>query len=332
MAQKPASDWTPHLPLPDLDTAKPKLLDDFHEKFTEWAKAMPVTEPLPLTTGWHVITPQMAEDLLRRNQTNRKLVWSHVQYIAGMMRKGEWVATGQTLCFDEDGNLTEGQHRLYGCLMSNSPFETFVVTGVKKVNNLFAFYDNAKSRTPADALRTAGYNGVSATAAAVIKIAEGIKAGVYTASTAGTQRKIAPHEFLELVHAYPNAVLASRLASSDYEDVVKWSGHKDIIGYLLMAIMDIHGQEVADEFFREFLYASTELPTDSPILAFRKLVEQDRKKIRGNMKRHQFLGNLIKCFNLWHTDEKPGKRWFMAAHEGFPTLSDGQETSLDDAA
>jgi hypothetical protein len=112
-----APEWQPKFPL-DLDTAKPKLFDDIKGKFDAWVKADPLSEAFELTTGWYTITPQQAEQLLRRNRpgANRKVQLSTVQYYGHQMRAGEWPKTGQPLIFDEHGVLIDGQHRLWGCL------------------------------------------------------------------------------------------------------------------------------------------------------------------------------------------------------------------------
>jgi hypothetical protein len=323
--------WEPHFPF-DIDKAKVKLFDELKDKFDAWLKAEPVNEPLGLTTGWHTITPEKAEQLLRRNRpgANRKSSLATIQYYAHQMRSGHWPETGQPLIFDENGVLVDGQHRLWACLFSNTPFTTFVVTGVKAIPHLFAYIDNSRARSPAAALQTAGYNGVSPTIAAIVKIAEDVADGMYSASTAGHRLRMAPIDFLLLMDKYPNAKLAARLASSDHNDAVKMTGHKDVVGYMIMAIMDSYGQEEADNFFYELADLTTESENDSAIMRLRKLIQEDQKK-QSPMKRHQMLGNMIKAFNGWHAGTPLKSRWFMGSHEAFPTLAEAEQP-LDDAA
>ena len=65
--------WAPRFPF-NLEELKAKFFEELKVKYDEWQKSEPLTGPLNLTTGWHDITPQQAEELLRRNRpgANRK--------------------------------------------------------------------------------------------------------------------------------------------------------------------------------------------------------------------------------------------------------------------
>jgi hypothetical protein len=313
--------FEPKFPL-DLDTIKPKAFENMKESFDAWIIAEPLTEPLTLTTGWHTVTPEEAQQLLRRNRpgANRKVSLATVLYYAHQMAQGEWPKTGQPVIFDENGVLIDGQHRLWGCLYSSTAFTTMVVTDVPAIPNLFAYIDNCRARSPAAALQTAGFNGVSPTIVAIMKIAVEIDAGIYTASTAGSIPRLTPIEYLRLTEKYPNAKSAARLVSSDHVDVIKMTGRKDAVCYMFMAIMDRHGQEEADRFFYDVADLNNDYGADSAIMALRKLIANDQKAPRP-MKRHQMVGNMIKAFNHWHADLPVKARWFMGAHEDMPVFT-----------
>jgi len=327
-----AEPWQPKFPA-DIENMKAKLFEDIKEKFDEWLKSEPVNDPLSIDTGWHTITPQMAEDLLRRNRpgANRKVGFSVVQYYARQMRNGDWQPTGQGMIFDEHGVLIDGQHRLWAGLYSGVPFTTYVLTGVKAIPRLFAYIDNSKPRNPATALQTAGYNGVSPTIAAILKTAADIEDGVYSASTAHRRPRMTPIEYLQLMDKYPSAKMAARLASADYDEAVAvLGGYKDVVGYVAMAVIDRFGQEEADNFFGDLSDEHNEFEPDSPITAMRKLMVADAKA-KDPMKRHQVLGNLIKAFNAWHAGSPipPKSRWVMLTTEVFPSIAAAPDNLVD---
>lgn len=84
-----------------------------------------------ITTKTETITPQMAMDILEnRNPNNRNLSEATVQEYANDMKNKRWVVTHQGLAFDENGNLNDGQHRLWGCVFAEVPFETLVTRGI----------------------------------------------------------------------------------------------------------------------------------------------------------------------------------------------------------
>jgi hypothetical protein len=67
------------------------------------------------------VTPQIAEAWLEgHNPRNRKLVNSRVATYARDMRKGRWQFNGVPIQFDTEGNLLNGQHRLWAIVESGT--------------------------------------------------------------------------------------------------------------------------------------------------------------------------------------------------------------------
>lgn len=58
------------------------------------------------------VTPEMAKEWLEANTKNRKLNKSQTIRMCNMMKKGQWMMNGDTICFDWNGVLIDGQHRL----------------------------------------------------------------------------------------------------------------------------------------------------------------------------------------------------------------------------
>lgn len=59
------------------------------------------------------VTPAQAKVWLEEcNTKNRRMNLGHVQRIVNLMQKGQWLFNGDTICFDENGVLVDGQHRL----------------------------------------------------------------------------------------------------------------------------------------------------------------------------------------------------------------------------
>ena len=114
--------------------------------------------------------------------------------------------------------------------------------------------------------------------AKVIRIAEEVRHGVYnpTGKVEKLQR-MSPADMLGLASRYPNAQKAARSASSDWSEAVTYLGErKDVVAYLGMRIIDVHGDERADDFFEELL-DNSERPADHPIAALRKEIDNDNK-------------------------------------------------------
>jgi len=73
------------------------------------------------------ITPEVAEKMLKANIDNRKM---SREPLAQAIENDEWKLNGATIVFDDHGILRDGQHRLYACIRTGVPIDTFVVRGV----------------------------------------------------------------------------------------------------------------------------------------------------------------------------------------------------------
>ena len=73
-------------------------------------------------------TPQMAADVLRwRNPHNRARREAFIKAITADMENGDFLLNGESIKFDIDGNLLDGQNRLNSCVRSGKSFRTLVV-------------------------------------------------------------------------------------------------------------------------------------------------------------------------------------------------------------
>lgn len=114
---------------------------------------------------WEVITPEVAAELLARNDNNRLLKPDSVQKYARSMELGDWGLTGQPIIIDTNGNLVDGQHRLHAVVKAGQSIEFLVVRGVRP--EVMPVIDRGKSRDAKDALRWAGQKHVVMAASAV---------------------------------------------------------------------------------------------------------------------------------------------------------------------
>jgi len=306
----------------DLANPKPKEVLAIQEFLNTDLRSNPDLGKLPVKTGWNDITPETALNLLRRNRpgANRPLNPQTVFYYAHQMARGDWKKTGQPILVANDGSLLDAQHRLFAVLVSGATIKSYVVAEVENQPGLFAYIDNAATRTPAAALQTAGFNGVASVIVKVIKFAEEVRQGVYNTSGLDQLQRLSPAEILSLANNYPNAQRASRSAASDWADATEYlSGRREIVAYVGMRIIDVHGEDVADDFFHEITNTSEGAPEQ--ILALRTVVDKDVRSDKP-MKRHYTAAMLIKVFNAWKRQESLGRRWMLMVNEDFPVLDD----------
>jgi hypothetical protein len=106
-----------------------------------------------VSTTTETITPKMAESWLEKNKENRPVRDHHVRMLAEEMRH-RWKLNGEAIVFDYNGNLLDGQHRLWACYDHEVPFDSVVVRGVEPA--AFSTLDSGMKRSAGDVLAKAG--------------------------------------------------------------------------------------------------------------------------------------------------------------------------------
>jgi hypothetical protein len=107
------------------------------------------------TAEFEMINPIRASIYLSKNINNRPLQDSNVCFLTNEMLHGRWKFNGDTIVFDWDGCLRQGQHRLSAIVESGLEEEFLVVRGVDP--EAFSTMDCGKSRNGSDALAIAGF-------------------------------------------------------------------------------------------------------------------------------------------------------------------------------
>lgn len=88
---------------------------------------------MPITAKVETITPEKARKILAENNTNnyRPLNENAAQSFAAVIKNGKWELNGESIKFNGDGTLLDGQTRLRGADLANTSFTTLVVRGVE---------------------------------------------------------------------------------------------------------------------------------------------------------------------------------------------------------
>lgn len=107
-----------------------------------------------METSIALVTPEVAEEWLERNDNNRPLNRTTVDQIVKQIKRGEWQLTHQGIAFDEEGRLLDGQHRLHAVVRSGVPVEMMIIHDAPRSS--FAVLDTGRKRTGKDVLHLAG--------------------------------------------------------------------------------------------------------------------------------------------------------------------------------
>lgn len=82
--------------------------------------ALRVNADIPaITDTTELITPAVAQEMLRRNTNNRPINWVKVEEYAQVMRDGKWELHAQGLVLDVHDNILTGQKRLWAIIYAD---------------------------------------------------------------------------------------------------------------------------------------------------------------------------------------------------------------------
>lgn len=102
------------------------------------------------------ITPAKANTWLNRNTSNRKLRDGWVEKYASDMRAGKWTECIVPIVFYENGDIADGQHRLWAIVESDTTQRFFVLHGLTREAGLNI--DTGGVRNLVDNARISGLN------------------------------------------------------------------------------------------------------------------------------------------------------------------------------
>jgi hypothetical protein len=232
------------------------------------------------------IYPHQAKQLLKLNTRNRPLASRHVNLLADEMRAGNWKLNGETITLSDD-TLLDGQHRLAACVLSNTPFESFVIEGAD--SDCFDTIDVGKKRTNADTLNVKGEKSYVILAASLrvinyyYKEIGAAKGDAYTQLT-----NIQVQKLLEWHPNIRNSV--ARFPKPSSKALVPIS-HVCAFHY----IFSLKDAELADEFMDK-LVTGNNLSDDDPVAVLRNkliLIKLNNTKVESKILR----AYLIKTWN-----------------------------------
>jgi hypothetical protein len=161
-----------------------------------------------LSVTLEYITPEVAEKYLLRNTGNyRKIRKKPVAMMVNDLIKGHFDFLGDTIGFDTDGVLTDGQHRLSAVVKSEVGIWVLVVRGLSPDVRKSAAKDTGGRRSTFEHLTSLGY--VSANlVSAVIRLAYRVREGdIYGGTDRATDSVV-----VEIAKKFPGLVESAYFA------------------------------------------------------------------------------------------------------------------------
>lgn len=256
------------------------------------------TSPGGVTYSLELVTPAMAETWLTHNVNNRRLRKGRIDKYARDMEADDWQENGDAVCFDADGNLIDGQHRLSARVASGTTGWMLIVRNLPaKAQDT---KDDGAKRTLAD---TFGFHGVAneSTAAAVTRRVLLWQNGVRANAGGGIDPTKA--EALEAWRTDP----ALRSAVEATISIGKKANlPPSIIGLTWWLFSQISIEDCTAFWYG--MSTGANLEPGSPILILRERIATEVAK-PGRIPETQLLAWVIKGWNLWRQGKVLSERY-----------------------
>lgn len=232
------------------------------------------------------ITPEVAEQWLGANTHNRNLSRMYIDRLAGAIRRGEWQFNGESIKFNGDGTLIDGQHRLSAIAKSGVPVAALVVHNVSM--SAQDTVDVGKKRSLADALKLRGETECAQLAGAVTII--------WRFERDQPLSNVPPTitEAMTTLERHPRL----RASIPIGRQLNSWIRYPNASGTALHYWLSLIDQDDdADDFF-DRLKSGAFLHEGHPILTLRQAVERDARQDR-RMRTQRLQALTIKAWNAY---------------------------------
>ena len=272
------------------------------------------------------ISPAQAKVWLDEcNTKNRRLNIGHVKRIVSQMERGQWLFSGDTICFDWDGNLIDGQHRLAAISASGITTKCIVVRNLDPKCIMVKDME-MKPRNLSDLLSMDGVKDATTTAATVSKVkALQCKCNILTGGNAdhrSEDKRVTDSSvwdkyelYYRYQHLFDDYVL---VANKLYRKRGGFFSKAEIGAlYAYLVIDKNHNVEKVNSFFNQLYYGNEEYPA---ITSLRDKLNRDCDK--GNVMLGSYkMALFIKTWNYFvkgaknkivnYDPKKEGRVWFI---------------------
>lgn len=257
-----------------------------------------------VTTHVEAVNPTLAARWMLCNTCNRKIRFPTVDKYSYAMSSGVWTVSNDDICFDPEGNLLNGQHRLLAIIQSGT---TQIMTVKRNVpRSAMKHMDRGTSRSYADQLRFAGEMNVNVLGA-ILKQAVLIDTGRIYRDT--HQQTVGDAEMDDYLEAEPGIRMSAAVASHFYSQIF---APPTTIGVAHWMIAGTNSHGVADHYIEQLAKRTGEAEGSAVLAVDKRLREIQRNHQQFPVRNYIYL--LIKGWNYYAKDRPVAKLQMAPGH------------------
>ncbi|SDJ22497.1 hypothetical protein SAMN05192558_109293 [Actinokineospora alba] len=246
------------------------------------------------------VSPSMAKAWLKKMAPNRSISRKRVKHLANLMKMERFKLNGETIKFDEEGWLIDGQHRLAAIVFADIPVVMYVAHNVPR--SAIVSIDMGRSRSLTDQLRVAyNYRNPGDLGTIVRMILEWNETGWISQKSF---RQVDPDEVHDYIRSNPDVIELPRVATGLGGDLVTAIMKRNQCGFLMWLLSRVDADD-AKRFMNNLVNSVADYEND-PCVLLRKHLLKLRNDRYGDVKRNIVLGLTIQNWNKWR-DRQPVK-------------------------
>lgn len=271
------------------------------------------------------VTPAQANVWLEEcNTKNRRMNLGHVQRMVNLMQKGQWMCNGDTVCFDWNGVLVDGQHRLAAIAKSGNT-ETCIIVRNLDPKVIMTKDMEMKPRNLSDLLSMDGIKDASCCSSIITRFV-GLRNNMCVLVTNGggfggmqLNRDATIWDKYDLYYQYKDLMDGFvLLANKFYKKRTSFFGKSEIGAvYAYLVIDKNYDEEKITEFWSQLYYGNEKCPA---IASLRDKLNRDIDRGQTMLSSYK-QALLIKAWNFYikgsknkyvnYDQKKDGRIWFV---------------------
>ena len=259
------------------------------------------------------VTPALAREWLASNEARqRKILALKLTHYVEQMKEGRWMENGESIIFDKQEKLIDGQHRLRSIAMSGVTVDMVVVTDVDPNN--FSSIDTGNTRTGKSIMEMYGNKNAALLAALLRLIAIYKNSHIWPGQQGSVTSRLVTNDQLTLTMEEEGDTQEICKIITKYTDSMKIMA-PSLLSFLCW-LVGKRNRELAIKFI-SLIGSGENLPCTSPIMILRKkMIESKSNMTYSTVAKWAFLAKTWNAFV--NDDKKLMLRWSSA--ESIPDL------------
>ena len=252
-----------------------------------------------MKTEIKLITPQIAEEMLKHNIGNRNVHQPTVDYYKTLMLQGQWKENGDSIVFSQSGRLIDGQHRLLAIIASGCSYHYCIISDVD--DEVFYTIDDGRGRKDSDVfgiMKIENASGVSSIVRGTLNLANGVTGhAIGGVSSASLKAKMNKDKMLEEYGRHPDIYQRAYRMGSRGRDKLNILTIKEVGSiYAYLVIYRLRPAEKVEKFFNSLFFGGNE---SKVLVALRDRLYRDRLSRTSHMPYSYKLRLIARAWNLW---------------------------------